>query len=591
MAETKTNETEDLERKERDRLTVKTLHNLLDRSKKDEQKRREEWDKHYNQYKGNYEDSGLWARFRRLGRRAKTRTNFLFSQIETIKPILTSETPSIVLRPIISSEVWRDIAEELTHMINRIYSRNNFHGRQVELVSNGLIFGHGFYKAVWDPDDFGGHGDVKIMVPDTRTIYKDAGNKDQRDVNFILEVQKVDMLTLLRMFPDRDYDIRKLFDKSGAPPLYPTGSSRERFRSDTIAAPEAAATTTTSRFFDAMGVDGHRNEIEFVEAWFHDYDMMEDVIELVDIKTGKKERKKVNRNRYEKGRLVQFAGNVVFVDKPNEFPCLPYVSYRNYYLPGEEYGWSDLKHTVPIQEQYDIRNNQLYDMLNFNMGPTRFYDSRSGLDPDLITNAPNQWVSVNDVNGIKTDPPPGVNNAMFTSLEKIKSELEAEFGVREVTQGTVPGDIRSGAAIEALQEAADVRLRGKSREMENSLRDLTRFIILLIVQFYEQGVHYRVSDKILKSQEWKFFKNKSLTGDFFEIEIRAGVNLPRSRVAKQQLLLSLHERGVIDDEFLVEHIQLEDREDLIKRMKPIYEMRHQALEQQAGGGNATGNTV
>lgn len=578
---------------EQDALVAKTLNALLDKTRGAEREMRDQWEKDFKVYKGEFEDTGLWSKVRRLGRRAKTRTNFIFSQIETIKPILTSETPSIILRPVMEGDAWRDIGEEFTQMVNRIFARNNFHGRQVELVGNGLCFGHAFYKATFDPDAFGGHGDVKIEVPDTRSVYKDGNNKDQRDVNFIFDVQKVDMLTLMRRFPDRSADIKRLFNKTNTTPGIPTGVSKEKFTADSIAAPEAAATTTTSRFFDAMGASDTKDSVELVEAWFHDVEMVDDVIELIDITTGTKKKKKVRSNKFKNGRLVVFSGNVVFIDKANDFPGLPYISYRNYFVPGEEYGISDLRHTVPIQEQYDIRNNQLYDIMNFNMGPTRYYDASSGLDPDTITNAPNQWVAVNNVNGIKTDPAPSVGSAMFESLAKIKGELEAEFGVREVTQGTVPGDVRSGTAIEALQEAADIRLRGKSREMENTLRDLTRFALSLIVEFYQHGVHYRVPDELRESDEWKFVKNKELTADFFEIEIRAGVNLPRSRVAKQQLLLTLHERGAVDDEYLVEHIQIDDREDLMKRMGPIYQARKdsQLAAAEAEGAPPNGNNA
>ncbi len=572
-----------------DEEKAKTLNQLRDGSKARRSEITEQWQRDYDDYLGKQELQ------RRSKRRSNTKTNFLFSQIETIKPILTSEAPSISLKPILDSEVWQVIADEFTKNVNRLYERNDFRARQLELVSNGLFFGHGYYKVTWDSELFLGNGDIKIEVPDTRSIFLEPGKMLLKDANYIFEVTAVDELTLLRKHPERAEDIRSLFFQAGSKlKSPPTGSVKQVDVGPTASAPGAAANTTTSRFFDVMRTVDIEDpkQIELSEIWFHDDEMMEQVMEVIDPKSGIKKKKKVTKKRFPNGKFVQFAGKIIFLEKPNKFPGIPYVQYRNYFVPSEQYGMTELRQAIPIQKQYNIRNNQLYDHMNFNTMPNRFFDPRSGFDPTTATNAPGQWFPVNDVNAVKTEDPPRLSQAAFTSLDKIKQELETIFGVREVTQGTIPGDIRSGAAIEALQEAADVRLRGKSREMESALRDLTRFVINMMAKFYVHKVHYRINRTIegpdgqrvdlVDTPEWKeFIGGKKLNGDFFDIQIRAGVNLPRSREARRTALFQLHERGIVDDEYMLEQAQIDGKEPVLERMKELFAVRREAQLKEA----------
>lgn len=582
---------------------AKSLNTLLDMCKEKRKDLTEQWEKDFNMYLGKQEFQ------RRSKRKSNTMTNFLFSEIETIKPILTAEAPSISLKPILDTPGWQMIAEIYTKAINRIFDRNDFRARQLELVTNGLLFAHGYYKVTWDSELFGGNGDVRIDIPDTRAMFLEPEKMLPREWNFVMEVTGVDELSLLRKHPDRADDIHALFAKAGQKMKSPpTGSSKQVDAGPSASAPGAAASSSTSRFFDIMqqvDIDDPKT-IELVEIWFHDDETMESMVEIVD-KNGKKRKTKGTKKKYPNGKFVQFAGNNIFIEKENKFPGFPYIQFRNYFVPGEQYGMTELRQAAPIQKQYNVRNNQLYDWMNFNLGPTRFYDPRSGLDPNMITNAPNQWIPVNDAQGIKTDQPAHLNQAAFESLQKIKQEIETIFGVREVTQGTIPGDIRSGAAIEALQEAADVRLRGKSREMESSLRELTKFIVQMVTKFYIHGVHFRADHRTIESPdgeqmpvtqtpEWKeYVEGKKLFGEFFDIEIRAGVNLPRSREARRQNILELHSRRVVDDEFLLDHSQVDGKEALLERMKEIFEARQKALlaeaQAQAQGGEQVGNPV
>jgi hypothetical protein len=96
------------------------------------------------------------------------------------------------------------------------------------------------------------------------------------------------------------------------------------------------------------------------------------------------------------------------------------------------------------------------------------------------------------------------------------------------------------------------------------------------------------------------WKAKKIHPDFFEIEVEAGVNRPRSKIAQKQEQQWMFDREILDEEYMAKHTQLEDIEEVIERMTPIWEAKREAklkeLEaasspQPEEGGGPVGNAL
>lgn len=204
-------------------------------------------------------------------------------------------------------------------------------------------------------------------------------------------------------------------------------------------------------------------------------------------------------------------------------------------------------------------------------------------------------VPAHDVTQIKIEQAPGIPSEAFISLEKIQREEEIVHGVEAINRGAVPGDIRSGAAIEALVEQADTRLRSKSGELESAFMDMGGKIVSMIQNHYIEGIHFimrgSVPDAgdpnniagidIKETLEWEFWEKKEIGPHFFDIKVQAGVNRPRSRVAKQQFVQWLATQGYVDGQYVIEQSDLEGKDELLLRMKPVFEAELQARIAQA----------
>ncbi len=589
------------EKKEKEvelRATIRAADQGLKEARHERGKVDKDWDKYLDWLRGEQKQKN------RSDKQANTVTNFLFSELETIIPNLTGSCPFAVLRPEVDfgryAERWVEIAKEISRLINRTLVRNDICEHLVGVTFDGYYAGKGWLKCVWDDEAYGGYGDVKIINPDVRNMFQEAGKSNVRDMNLIYEVTAVDRLSLAREHPELFDKIMEMFTTTGGPEQK---AKSERLQQELVAivptAAGAGASTNTVRFFEVMQQQeaGERKTIPLVEAWFYDDVLMETQVEIIDAdsgspildrRTGKPKTEGAFKKRYPDGRLLQYieGTNLVFRDNKNHFPGLPYFEFCNYYFSGLPYGMSDLQQAAPAQEQYNIRKNQIYDWMNRHMHPQKLYDHRANIARSRMTNEVGAWIQVGDITAVRElvpHPPPA---AAFESLQIEKENLETLVGVHEVTRGLAPGQIESAAGVELLQEAGDTRMKRKSQSIEAMIKELSRFLINMYARFYKSGIHYDEKFASKKGSDEPGIDN--VGSHEFEIEISAGVNRPRSRIALQQERQWMLINKVIDPEAYIENTEIQNKEQIIARMKPFWNAeRKLALSSLEGppGGN------
>ena len=144
--------------------------------------------------------------------------------------------------------------------------------------------------------------------------------------------------------------------------------------------------------------------------------------------------------------------------------------------------------------------------------------------------------------------------------------------------------MEAAAAIEALTEAANTRMRLKVRYLEASLRQTGRLVVSLIQQFYNTQRVIRIAgkdgeellDAVLdfvsvnqpggQGGEEVSLENIIPKDSEFDIRIGAGSTLPVSRQSRFQQALQLYQVGAIDQVELLKHSGWPRFEEVIARM-------------------------
>jgi len=517
-----------------------------------------QWDKSMRWFNGKQEPAI------RGDRKAVTVTNIVFAQIMTILPILANREPRISLTQLDGDK--NEKTYELERIITRVIRRNDFIAIQTRAVFNALLFGSGYFKTGWDRTRLRGLGDIAIMSPPTANMLFSAPDGRLENANWIMEARELDRATALRLYPNARALINKVFRtksiitdrKNGVPDTEITSYLSQGI--GTASSPNPTLTTSTP--VQEMHKIGPR--LTFIDCLIRDEETVE-VIES-DADPGRPVKK------YATGRLISFIKdtNVKLDDRPNPYTNFPYARVMNYDVPGHPYGVAETTHLMPVQKQFNVRMNQIVDQMNFANNKMMFVERRSGLDASTVTTAPGGIYQTIQNSGIKIEDWGQPSTAAFQMVTIYQRFFEMISGVREVTQGEVHGDVRSGFAVQQLQEAAQTRLRLKTRFLEQAVRDVVRHIIDLVGIAYLPGKHYN--------------KNVNLKGSFselYDIDVRSGVNLPSSRVAEQQMVQWAFSQGIADEEYVVKSLDLDEPDSLIERMRPIWDAKRQAIQAQA----------
>ena len=242
--------------------------------------------------------------------------------------------------------------------------------------------------------------------------------------------------------------------------------------------------------------------------------------------------------------------------------------------------------------------------------PMLVVDPTSGVDYENIVTRPGLVIpAIGGAASVNWLHPPRVPGELFAMNDRDKMDFDTILGNVDVLQGRRPAGVEAAAAIEALTEAANTRMRLKVRYMEGSLRQLGRLVVSMIQQFYNTQRVIRLAGRdaeTLLDKELDFMDINSPTGmgpegqllmrniipadSEFDIRIGAGSTLPVSRQSRFQQALQLFQVGAIDQIELLKHSGWPRFEEVIGRMEQEKQAQMQAAmgaqgqDQVMGGG-------
>ena len=112
-------------------------------------------------------------------------------------------------------------------------------------------------------------------------------------------------------------------------------------------------------------------------------------------------------------------------------------------------------------------------------------DKNAGIPKGQLTNRPGLIIRKNPGTDVHRESPPSMPMYVQQMIEVLKADIEVVSGIHDVTRGETPTGIQSAAAIQALQEAAQTRVRLKVTLHENALGLLGTEWIERIKQFWK----------------------------------------------------------------------------------------------------------
>tara|TARA_Y100000310_G_scaffold283502_1_gene305519 strand:- start:3250 stop:5022 length:1773 start_codon:yes stop_codon:yes gene_type:complete len=538
-----------------------------------------EWGRFYSLYAGRHWDKARpeWM--------SEPVVNLTFSTIETILPILTDNRPQISVIPFEPGDI--DIARVLSEIVQYLWEHNDMDIKLPKIVKNVLIFGNGFIKVDWDPTAREGLGEIRMTGIDPENILVDPNGTDDESINWMAHVQNVPK-SIVRANPawagkmesvsnsayDSSFTIqRKISSQGGKSGLKPTQYTDTQ---------KKQAFDFTDEPSGALDED---NLVTLVEMWER------------DPATGSMTKSVLAND------ILLESGPSPF--NHNWFPIVHFMDYPvgwNYWASGE------VQHVEKLQLEINKRRGMMIDILKFTSMPMLVVDPTSGVDYENIVTRPGLVIpAIGGPGSVSWLHPPRVPGELFAMNDRDKADFDTILGNVDVLQGRKPAGVEAAAAIEALTEAANTRMRLKVRYMEAALRQIGRLVVSMIQQFYNTERVIRVAGRdaeTMLDKELDFFSVNSPTGmgpdgqlvlnniippdAEFDIRIGAGSTLPVSRQSRFTQALQLFQVGAIDQVELLKHSGWPRFEEVIARMEQQKEAQIEAMSAQGGEEGAMG---
>lgn len=257
-----------------------------------------------------------------------------------------------------------------------------------------------------------------------------------------------------------------------------------------------------------------------------------------------------------KGRHFIIAGKQVInrnTEIPYNFRRLPYVHIKEIPVPGKFWGTSTVEQSIEIQRDYNKTKSQLNENRDTMSKGKWLVPRGSGIRQNEITSEPFQQLEYN----WPLKPEQVVGKPIPSYVERIlgqhRADLDDISGVHEISRAQVPGQVRSGTAIGALQEADDTRLNTNSLIIDEGLSQVGSMLLDVVAQFVKEERLGQILGDV-NGYETFTFTGSEMTGNnqgipnvsYTRVRVKTFSQLPMSRAAQQEMIKQLIEMQLLD---------------------------------------------
>ena len=347
-------------------------------------------------------------------------SNFIYSTIESMRPILFDQNPKFEAIPITADGM--PYSSDISTILDWEWYRTNM---QEMLLANSVYtftVGTSIIMLKYDFNDKPKtevDGEVTPVKVSPFNIYPDPLATSVEDAEYIVYADYMHVNKLKQKYPDK---------------------------ADFL---QGADVTYSELVNDRDENAKINNQVLVLEVWCRDYTTFDEV----DDTTGDKKKK----HKYPNGRVITAAPElgIILEDKENPYKTgrFPFFLFKDINVPFQFWGEGEVKWLLSPQKQANDLYNQIIDNAKHTANMQWVIDKNAGIPKGELTNRPGLIVRKNPGSEVRRDSPPSMPMYVSEMIEKLKGDIEVISGVHDVTRGETPAGIQSAAAIVALQEA------------------------------------------------------------------------------------------------------------------------------------------
>jgi len=479
--------------------------------------------------------------------KSDVKSAFIFSIVETIKPLMVDKDPSFVVEPTTPDHAQSENKDEtgLT-FAQKIQYTFDYETRRQNMPS---LLERGVTRAVmgipcvvylpWDGSS-GKFGEISPKLINPKNFFIDPMAETLQEGEYCIWADYINTNLLKQKFPEK----KEMITSEGIDTAYSGGKQIE---------------------------GGTPSKTLVFVAFVKDYSLDEE-----------------DKPKYKNGRMVTYTKSCILDDKKNPYDDgkFPFVMYTAIDDGFSIWGEGVVKQLIPLQEAVNDLNNQVIDNAKMTANMQWIIDKNAGIEKGKLTNRPGLIIRKNPGTEVRRDAPPPMPSYVGDKIMELKRDMETISGIHDVTQGRRPAGITAAAAIEKLQEAGQGRIRLMVKRFE-------RFISELGQMEYSRMKQFWVTPRMIKATENAFgvsffeISKEDMTNEIPNIFIYGGATMPYDKGTRLQQYIQLAQtqaedgKPMVDREALLDAMEIKDRYKILARMAPVAEPPAPAPAQQA----------
>ena len=472
-------------------------------------------------------------------------SNFIFSTLETIRPIMIDNNPRFLALP--RTSVGKQVSNTIQLALDYEWDRERVTTKLAKSILTALQTGTAVIYLPWD----GKEKNVKFINVNPKAFYPDPMATCIDDAEYVIYATYKNINTVRSLFPNKAYVL--------------SGSD--------VKIPEIAQTLPSSPV---------NNQVLVLEMWCRDYT-------YIDVEEYDEEGKPIvtKKRRYPKGRVITVAPEFgcVLSDKNNPYNDgrFPFILLKDYDVPFSFWGKGDIEQLLSPQKALNELNNAIIDNAKHTANMIWVVDKNSGIPYNGLKNRPGLVIRKNPGTEVSRPQAPSMPSYVQNKVEELKFDMNVIAGVNEVTMGMSSGGVTAATAIMALQEAGQARIRLKVKLMEQVLSELATMWYGRMQQFWDDNREIRISDVNGKTS-FKQITSTELNEDF-DIILSAGSTMPMNKNAMLDMMIRLAQTigedglPMVDREALMEYVPISDKVEMLERFKQTKEIGQQNIQE------------
>lgn len=579
---------------------VNFVSDLFLKAKRYRQNFDKDWLQYYQFFKGEQ-----WPNKRPSYRHSEV-LNFIHPTLQTIVSILTDSRPNVQVLPENPSDY--EFAEILNQVCSAKWDKLQWSRIVAECILDASIYGTALAPVLWDKEKYDGVGDIGFYSEDPFYCYPDPESREVNDQwgNFFITAIPTPVGKVKADYPELAHLITPDIASMGDPKLEKIQNNEVNIQNYS----ESRTFADGGRATDPSDQD----KVLLITCYLKSDEMVEKELELNDPESNQVRKAYQMMKKYPNGRVIKIANNILLSDEQNPYidGKFPYTKLIDMIMPREFWGQGTVQQLKGPQQIINKIMSYILDVMIFMGNPIWVVDTTAGVETENLFNIPGLVIEKNPEGNISRQEGTQLQPYIIQTYQLIKQDFEKISGINEVSQGAASLSDTSGYAIEQLQEAAQTKLRSKSRNVEYWLKDVGELMVSRIMQYYTVPRIIRITENMDAAKYFKFYVDtrvdeageqrkvaivsefQDINGQYVEgpvkelelkgnldIRITTGTTLPFAKQVKSRMAERYFDKGILDAEDLLTVVEWPNKEKIIEKINQRQQAAQEAAAAQA----------